>query len=703
MVKSGWRKETLKSIKSVPTFASTIRKAPRREKWRFRESIGRYGALVIIGGSILSPVMIGLLAVLWGGQGPGSGDQAPESWRYVALKGWLTAVVTLLSLVIQLCTSAQALICTSLVAATMLETTGVPLSQVAEISTMRAANDGPWRLVFLIFRSSIRKFLNLQPLLMLVLFIGTMATQFASTILVTDLDVSSITGYPNQTQLNTSLSDQIQFYQPSSSQWGIRPTDYAPFGEISSGISVEPTAQGFSDTGNIKRLFLPLFHDNRAKLRHYRGSAYGINSRVACAPPVFSGEFQAMDPGALPLPYVLTMVGNISYEATLGNAGLSIPPLCADGTCLPTKFNCTIPTAGLPGRLGTYICLPDLTNVVDSDNFTFFSDGRDSPVTPHSMISLVTRTNGSFNDWKFVNNASTIPSNPAREGEWARWHLGDGINFDVSLCFSEHLWESSQVDMSISHDTVEPTVPFDPRTRSVDTRAARTLLGVNPSATNASARSLFTVNEIRDTTTNSRLLHYLDGAIGSGIFGIPEPPAGITINGDGASYGKPSISPYLDYPLVFQDTLNETDHPALAIQAIFSIMAQTLHYANLAMLDVPENVSITTSVSTTVPVRWTGFAIVTGIVCLNIVCVITVSSLFLVRTRFSKQGHFWHTVSQLISEESVELLQASPESRDDHAVKAVLKENPEVVVARCRNTGRVQVLRKDDVENMSTG
>ncbi|KAI0006664.1 hypothetical protein F4779DRAFT_595723 [Xylariaceae sp. FL0662B] len=702
MVGSDWKKRTFESIKSVSTFSITTRNAPRREKWRFRESIGRYGAFVIIGGSILSPIMIGLLALLWGGQGPGSGDQAPASWRKVALNGWLTAAVTLLSLVIQLCTSAQALICTSLVAATMLETTGVPLSQVAEISSMRGASDGPWRLVYLTFRYSIRKFLTLQPLFILVLFIGTMATQFASTILVTDLDVSSITGYPNQTQLNMSLSDQIQLFQPSSSQWQIQPTNYASFGEIPSGISVEPSAQGFSDTGNVKRLFVPLGHDNRTKLHHYRGSSYGINSRVACAPPVLSGEFHAMDPGSYPLPYVLTMVGNISYEATLRNAGLDVPSLCADGTCLPTKFNCTLPTAGLPGRVGTYICLPDLTNVIDADNFTFFSDGRGSPVTPHSMISLVTRNNGSFNDWTFVNNVSTIPDNPDRKGEWARWYLGDGINFDVSLCFSEHLWELSQVDMSISHDTVEPTIPWDPKAQTVDTRGVRTLLGVNPSAMNASARSILTINELSNITTDSRLLHYLDGAINSGIFGIQEPPAGTTINGDGASYGVPSINPYLDYPTVFQDTLEETNHPALAIQAMFSIMAQFLHYANLEMLDVPEDVSITVAVSTTVPVRWTGFAIVTAIVCANIVCVITITCLFLVRTQFSKQGHFWHTISQLISEETIELLQASPESRDDDAIKAVLKEDPEVVVARCKRTGRVQVIRKNDVENTNT-
>ncbi|OTA70706.1 hypothetical protein K449DRAFT_320772 [Hypoxylon sp. EC38] len=702
MVHFDLRKGTFRSLKSASTFTSTTKSDPKSGKWRFRESIGRYGILVIAGGSILSPLMLGLLAILWAGKGPGSGEDASSSWRNIVLRGWVTEAVTLCSLVIQVCTSAQALICTSLAAATILETTGVPLSQVAEFSTMRGANDGPWRLVYLILKSSVWKFLTLQPLLMLILFIGTMATQFASTILVTDLDVAPITGYANHTQLNLSVSDGISLAQPSESQWILKPTDYASFGEIPSGISVQPTSHGFSDTGNVKRIFLPLGHDNRTQIHHYNGRAYGINSRVACAAPVLSGVFQTFDPGAKPLPFVLTMIGNISYEATFRNAGLDMPPLCADGKCLPSQFNCTMPTAGIPGRLGTYMCAPDLSNVIDADNFTFFSDGRSSPITPHSMVFLVTRNNGSFDDWSFVKNVSKIPDNPNRDDEWARWTLGDNINLDASLCFSEFLWDMSNVDLSTPHDTVEPTVPYDPKLQTADTTAVRTLLGVNPQAPTPSDRQLLTVNSISNTTTDSRLLHYFDGALTSGIYGIPDLPSGTTINGDGASYGVSSINPFLDYAIVFQDTLNATNRPALAIQATFTIMAMEMHYANLAMLDVPEDVSITMAVPATVPVRWTGFALVVGIVCANTISIVAITAVFLLRTRFSKQGHFWHTISQLISESTVDILQASPESRDDHVEKEILKNDPMVVIARCNRTGRVQVLRKDDVENGRT-
>ncbi|KAI1207370.1 uncharacterized protein F4807DRAFT_186433 [Annulohypoxylon truncatum] len=394
------------------------------------------------------------------------------------------------------------------------------------------------------------------------------------------------------------------------------------------------------------------------------------------------------------------MVGNISYEATFNNAGLDIPPLCANGKCLPSQFNCTMPTSDIPGRVGTYNCFPDISNVIDTENFTFFSDGRNSPITPQSMVSLVTRNNGSFDDWSFIkNNVSKIPDNPSRVDEWTRWQVGDNITLDVSLCFSEFLWDLSYVDMSTTHDTVEPIVPYDPKLETIDTTAVRTLLSVNLQSQTPSGRQLLTINSISNTTINSRLLHYLDGAITSGIFGIPDPPSGITINGDSASYGVSSINPFVDYVRVFMDTLQYTNRPALAIQAAFTIMAMSMHYTNLPTLDIPANVSITQAVSVTVPVRWTGLAIVAGMACANVISIIVVTFVFILRTRFSKQGHIWHTISQLISEEAVDVLQVSPQSRDDIIVKEILKSDPIVVVARCKRTGRVQVLRKDDVEN----
>ncbi|XXH03821.1 ethionine resistance protein [Hypoxylon texense] len=701
MVSFDLRKGTFKSLAS--TFASNDSKT---ERWRVRESIGRYGMLVIAGGAIISPVMLGLLAVLWGGKGPGSGETASASWRSVVLRGWAPEAITLCSLVIQVCTSAQALICTSLAAATLLETTGVPLSQVAEFSTMRGANGGPWRLVYLMSRSSIRNFFSLQFLLMLVLFLGTLATQFASTILVADLDVSSITGNVNHTRLNLTLSDSIQMYQPSSSQWEMKPTDYSAFGEIPSGISVEPTARGFSDTGNVRRIFVPLQHENRTNLHHYVGGAYGINSRVACTSPVLTGQFEAFDPGSKPLPYLLTMMGNISYEATFANAGLDVPSLCADGTCLPSQFNCTMPTAGIPGRLGTFLCIPSLSNVIDTD-MTFFPDGRNSPVTPHSMVFLVTRNNGSFTDWgSFVNNVSAIPDTPtSRDGEWASWKLGENVKLDASLCFSSLLWDFSHVDMSTTRDTIEPAVSLDPKTRQIDTAPARTLLGVNPDATSPSDRQLLAVNAIGNTSTDSRLLRYLDGAINAGIFGIPEPPSGVTINGDGASYGASSINPFFDYPTVVQDVLNTTNRPALAVQGMLTIMAMSLHYAQIQLLDVEDDVSLTVSVPVTIPVRWTGLAATAAVVAANLACAVAVAVLFLRRTRHSKQGHFWHAVAQLVCESTAGILRAGPEARDDRVAREVVVPaeggDPLVVIGRCKRTGRVQVLRKEDVDKES--
>ncbi|KAI1762601.1 hypothetical protein GGR53DRAFT_468144 [Hypoxylon sp. FL1150] len=147
-----------------------------------------------------------------------------------------------------------------------------------------------------------------------------------------------------------------------------------------------------------------------------------------------------------------------------------------------------------------------------------------------------------------------------------------------------------------------------------------------------------------------------------------------------------------------QDVLNTTNRPALALQGMLTIMAMTLNHAQIQLIDIGDDVSITTSASVTIPVRWTGLAIPSGIVCANLICIIAITFLCQLRTCFSKQGHFWHTASQLILDKTVNILQASPKSRDDHVAKEVPKGDPLVIINKCKRTGRVQVLQKDGFE-----
>lgn len=86
-----------------------------------RKAIGRYNAFVIIGGTITILGVLGFLIFLWVGQGIDEGKNAVSTWRLIILRGWTTQAITLSSLLLQLATSAQATVCTGLVAALVLE------------------------------------------------------------------------------------------------------------------------------------------------------------------------------------------------------------------------------------------------------------------------------------------------------------------------------------------------------------------------------------------------------------------------------------------------------------------------------------------------------------------------------------------------------------------------------------------------------
>jgi hypothetical protein len=119
-------------------------------KQSIKESLGLIGCIVIVGGSILIVVTMAFLICLWGGNGPlPGGKEAHPMWRSIMLNGWITQAVTLSSVIIRIALALQASICTSLVAALILENYGVPLSKVAHFTILRSVNGGPFTLVYL--------------------------------------------------------------------------------------------------------------------------------------------------------------------------------------------------------------------------------------------------------------------------------------------------------------------------------------------------------------------------------------------------------------------------------------------------------------------------------------------------------------------------------------------------------------------------
>lgn len=682
------------------------------------------------------PVLLALLVVLWAGGNGDEGEHGSMEWRFLVLKGWFMEAVTLLSMGIQVMTGLQSLICTSLSAAVVLETSGVPVSQIAEMSMMRGVNDGPWRLIFLTLSGSWRSIFSLQPFLVVMLYLGTVATQFGSTILVTDLDTRAIVGNANATLYNMTVSGDILVYKPLPVTWYI-PPEYGTFAEVPTSVNSAPSARGFSDTGNTKRFFLSGPRNNITKIRSYEGAAYGWNSRVSCVPPKLQGRFNITKSGTTQRPFTLSLKGNISYEDTFAAAGMAPVARCAGGNCLPQNFNCTLVIASNVGMQGVSICIPSVDNTVQEKPMKWLSDPRDGPINANSMVFLMSKTNGTYYNWTSVFEEPQLPSASARVDEWSEWTLANSTKFSVSLCFASSVWERSDIKASTPRDTFIAKPQEQLGAMAFDTTLLRKQLGATSKLASNTERGIFSVDSVTNTTWGTKNTMYLDTSPYYLFGGTSQLGGyGFVMHTSGGGSGASTVNPYMDFSGTLEDVLLDTGRPALAIQAMLGIKALNTFYAlGTYMVGPREPVRVTETVMTQAPVRWTGLLCFVGIVVLNYFTVVAITASFLLRTRYSKQGHFWHTISQVITDDTVTILQHAAESRDDHAMARTntfnnnssltgtssttannqhrrgaagisrkpsykLEQDPVVVVSRSVKTGRVQVIRKDELGNV---
>ncbi|KAI7776575.1 hypothetical protein LA080_004780 [Diaporthe eres] len=309
------------------------------------ESLGLEGCAGIIGGFFGLLGVFGFLPFLWFGAGA-----APEAanatwvWRQLALRDWMPRAVTLTSIILRFIIGTQATICTSMIAALLLERLSVPRSQAARASIMRGINDGPWKLVMLVasYKSKISAiFWHLEPWLIILVALLSLSLQFTSTILLSDMHPFAIIGDPN-TKTAKGLCSWPGKEKFTLFQRGLINNEpiYPVFGEIPTAHNSSPDSRGFSDTGLIQRGLLPMSdNDIRTSVREYDGMGIEMSSRVACMRPVISDASLYIDHGRFG-----RLLGNLNYNQSLQDARPGTGPLCSlSEQCEQVVFDCAIP------------------------------------------------------------------------------------------------------------------------------------------------------------------------------------------------------------------------------------------------------------------------------------------------------------------------------------------------------------------------
>lgn len=219
-------------------------------------------------------------------------DESNATWAYIVQENLLTRSVTLLAQTLRTAISIQAGIATSMLASLAIESSGVDVLPAIDISSARASNSGPLSLLTTYSKMRDIEATSLDLLLYTsILAVSTVALQFSSTLLLTDISLGTKTS--STSQFNTTFGFPWLKWMDSmiiAKALGEKHVDvlldiHPSFGELR--IS-DRTRGVIDDTGSVIRSFMPLNNQSdRESLRSYNGPALAIDSRVACTQPEF--------------------------------------------------------------------------------------------------------------------------------------------------------------------------------------------------------------------------------------------------------------------------------------------------------------------------------------------------------------------------------------------------------------------------------
>ncbi|KAI1751983.1 hypothetical protein F4782DRAFT_547254, partial [Xylaria castorea] len=706
--------------------AGQIPDLPSFRRLPIQESLGRYGCLSIIGGSVIVLGLLSFLMFLWFGHGSFEAADASQTWRQIAINDLMTEAVTLIALAIRLIVSLQTAVCTSMLAALVLEKRFTSKFHVAWFSIIRSTNDGPMKMMTLLSSRHLR---YIEFWLLFCLALGTLGLQFSSTILLLDFTNSVIVSDVSRIQVPDLLSTNSTGADLDIilGSFFIQTPTFGVFGEVnsSSNLDVLPDPHGFSYTGLIQRGFLPFpDKDNRTSVRHFGGNAMIMSSKVACMRPQLGEKLSFVRSIELGSRDDISLQGQLRYGRSLQMALPHITnPFCDSDGCEETGFSCNFPfaisqdpdflpsTACYIGRIAEPSQLPL--------DFEPQWNSSDDPWSQGSAIFLIISTN--FNDTSQIPAEVSFAIN-IENHEWTSYEIIPGHFFNISLCFSGYVLDRKVVEMRANWALEEPVINWSPAAAVHNTSDVQRHLGSASSRANLAARNILDMQIFGEPddgppTSPANQEHFFAR--------LPEP---MNIS---AKRFTPRLEEYVfleelsatDLPntsfilceycnnfgaalsvspesgILFSDIIAQTGRAANALLSYHAGVMWLVHYSFLSLYDIFTEAQVASAISARTPPRCTesscaGLISVTALLGFHLITVAIITVLYVKQVRFSRYGNIWHAVSQLSSLETTETLDATNNASDkagkhrdgdDDFVKLGVLENGRIEVVRHRH------------------
>ncbi|KAI1421740.1 hypothetical protein F5Y12DRAFT_800685 [Xylaria sp. FL1777] len=693
----------LQAHHNTPACPESVPQAKAQSNSEEAQSLGILSCVTVFGGSILTLLAVGFLLFLWAGEGP----------RSIMLHEWAIQSVTLTSLLIRGISAAQAGLCTSMVAALLLERRGVPVSKIVQLSVTRSVKAGPVEFLYMLTSRRARQIaLKPEVLLLYMIAFTALGIQFSSTILISDFGTTRVVQNLNRTIMNVAFSPKVSENIGFWGAFGDINSATVLFGELDSQADAAPNQLGVSDTGIMRRAFLPFQKEDRIGLQYFSGATFALTTRVTCIRPSMlarlrysRGEF-------------LYLEGTINFNQSLEDAGQSPTQRCYinwDNTiyCLPTTFNCTVPAFSdpllypmWPTALCHLILNPDFTSNSLPDNWEGHTSPFDFPSGSWAHLVFASNIPVSYFD-QLERSGSFTLGEPIPYGEWVSHEVEPGKFLNTTLCFTALNGTVASLTMTGHVNQSEPNVEWNITTGTFEAEFLQGLFGAERMHKTPAQRGLFSImgdmqNPVAPSAFNINTTLAQDAIRASSLaFSHGPATAFWQDTGDGGSVTmcrRCNISGYGvsdDIAAIFLRIINTTGRSTIALDTYLAMLSRSWYYYLLPKFDVPSYVDLVSVVEVLLPIRWRGLTAVLVLVGVNTVLMWIIAALYIRRTRFSLAGNYWHAVAQLVSTDTISLLEKSSEMQDDDVMEQLDLESEDFLVKidHSIRDGRVTVVK----------
>ncbi|KAM0293151.1 hypothetical protein ACHAPM_011678 [Fusarium culmorum] len=656
---------------------------PRRRKRLFRERLGATSIVILFMGSAIVVILFIALALMWKESiRVNTAGEPNVVWARIIDANWATRVVTMSMAVIRTAMATQASLATAMLAAVVLETTGTPLLQGPIYSVIRAVQAAPTTLLLTAKLRPKGRLSTLVFTLVVIEILVTLASQFFSTIFISDFELSTYANIINATDVSTFDTLDV----PRHRWFEIPPASSWTFAELSESFTKGPN---FHDTGHTYRSFLPFGDEGeRTHLRYFRGPATIMDHRVVCANPLLINLDLNTDIPSFP---------RLSGQIALNTDSYSMFHK-VDDTQHYVNFTCALPTPLYLSNTTegeTSLChanagvdwavmLEDplvypLANVSDpeDDSKTTVIAGFPKASTMFMIIDTI-----SEEALLYGNGARHAAKSIREEGPWTLVSNGSNVEaLRVTACLANLLAPAFTVDMYSSGDNLEPRISWDDKVQKYDTETSRHQLGASLTPRTLKDRGVLTLAPksqwkefpLPAVVGPYSAAWYFSSSV-SNAMSRPEPapqagnetmeradPGLILSNSVKSLYNTYAYRTHVD---LFQDTLRATKSPALATQALMARIYQMAYYEQLVKLSSKAKASTSFSSTDIIPVRWAGFAAATALIVTHFAVIATITVLFARFTESSMIGNYWQAVSQVFSRDTQQVVEKADRMSD---------------------------------------